>query len=514
MTMPLVRWCDVRSSEQQWRALEPAPTGNVGFTERGEYTFEGPGEGWSFRVDDEPLELTQSGTRSWRWQPGFYAGEVTAELVGPAPHDRFQFLLDVAPDPNKVGREVFSTMLYELWQEAPELVVGIEPATVRVGDLGSLEDPWLAFARLRRYVPEFLAATMPIRARPRHALKMRRVDTPLHQARRVDKQTAMALVRSTAAAVLLDDAGSTTPRLSSLRLDVPIAEETVDCAPNRAMLALLLGLVRRTTRLVEVLQERVDHEQESETRTPLVARWPARKAVLSNMAMQLKGLLRRAPFSDVQRAEITAAGLTAVAADPIYARAWNRGWRALRTTAEGGELSERMWISPSWEIYERWCFIRLGQTLRDAMPEWHWTRRADRWSGAAGGKKAELVLQPTFRSSETQAPGPWSVSRERIPDLILRVDSAERTRFVVLDVKYRASRANVLDAMASAHIYRDSLRIGSRRPDAALLLVPAGGGARWLEDPAFHLEHRVGIHVFSPSTALTTPSVIPEVLNA
>ena len=333
------------------------------------------------------------------------------------------FLLDVAPDASKVGREVFSAMLAELWQEAPELVVGSEPATTRIGDLDPLQNPWLAFARLRQYVPEFLRAVVPIQARPRQALRVRRADVPLHQARRIDRQTAATLVSSNAATLLLDDPGGAVANVSALRLDVPITEETVDSAANRTMLALLLGLIRRATGLTETLQQHVEREQESETRTLLRSRWPVRKAALSSMAVQLKSLLRRSPFAEVQRAEMTAAGLTAVAADPVYAHAWNRGWRALRTGAETGELSERMWISPSWEIYEGWCFVHLGRMLKDNVPEWQWTRRNDRWVGASGDRRAELILQPTFRARESEAPGPWSISRERVPDLVLRVES-------------------------------------------------------------------------------------------
>jgi len=148
------------------------------------------------------------------------------------------------------------------------------------------------------------------------------------------------------------------------------------------------------------------------------------------------------------------------------------------------------------------------------MPEWQWTRRNDRWIGSFGGRRAELILQPTFRSRDVEVPGLWSISKERVPDLVLRVDSTDRTRLVVLDAKYRASRSNILDAMESAHIYQDSLRIGSRRPDATLLLLPAGGGAKWLEDPAFQSEHRVGVQVISPQTEIELPRPITEALGA
>ena len=68
---------------------------------------------------------------------------------------------------------------------------------------------------------------------------------------------------------------------------------------------------------------------------------------------------------------------------------------------------------------------------------------------------------------------------------------------MVLDAKYRVSRPNVVDAMDSAHLYHDSLRWGDARPWASVLLVPRGGGAIWMETPAFLEEHGVGVIEFS-----------------
>ena len=107
----------------------------------------------------------------------------------------------------------------------------------------------------------------------------------------------------------------------------------------------------------------------------------------------------------------------------------------------------------------------------------------------------------------------WSVSGQRIPDLVLKVERADDLRFMVLDAKYRTSRSNVLDAMESAHIYQDCLRIGSRRPEGSLLIVPAAGGAGWLEDPSFQEEHRVGIHVLSPDSDTTLPGLVAGILG-
>jgi hypothetical protein len=171
-----------------------------------------------------------------------------------------------------------------------------------------------------------------------------------------------------------------------------------------------------------------------------------------------------------------------------------------------------MWMSPSWEIYERWCFVRLGRMLAAERPEWNWQRKNDRWVGTHCGQTAELLLQPTFPSRPVPHPGLWSISKERVPDLVLQVNSDEGARFVVLDAKYRTSRTAVLDAMESAHIYQDSLRLGSRRPDASVLLVPAGGGASWLEDEEFYAKHRVGVHVLSARGETHLPAVIRAAL--
>lgn len=512
---PQLRWRAVDQRSDAWLTLLPAPGENRGFVEATPYLFEKPNSNWAFYVDDEPLLDDFKDRSCWFWKPGFFAGEVTAELVRPDGTSAAVFLLDVAPDPGKMGREIFGRMVDELWNEAPQLVIGSEPAKSPIGDLGGMENPWLAFARLRRYAPEFLRALAPIRVRPRLALRARRDSAPLHHVRRVDRRTAASLLRSPAVALLFAPAGEPSQSLADSRLDVPVVEETVDAAANRAMLALALAVQRRARAVSLRLASLVEREAESETRTSLSARWPARKRFLDDVTAQLKVVLRHRPFALVQRAEVTAAGLTAIAADPIYSRAWGRGWRALRHGVEASASTERLWVSPSWEIYERWCFIRLGRLLANQMPAWNWRRleNPDRWVGSHADRRGELRLQPTFASMPQKTEGKWwSVSRQRVPDLVLSVEGPGGRAFVVLDAKYRTSRSNVLDAMESAHIYQDSLRFGSRRPEASLLVVPSTGGANWLEEPTFQVEHRVGVHVLSPESNSVLPILATRAL--
>ena len=167
-----------------------------------------------------------------------------------------------------MGREIFQRMIEELWNEDPMLVIGAEPATSPIGDLGVTEDPWLAFARLGRYAPEFLRALAPIRTRPRRALRVHRDSAPLHHVRRVDRGTAAAVLRNPALALFLtrlDDSQTLAPDSS---LDVPVVEETVDAAANRALLAMSLAVQRRARTLTDRLQSLVGKERRSQTQTP------------------------------------------------------------------------------------------------------------------------------------------------------------------------------------------------------------------------------------------------------
>lgn len=512
MTLPTqIGWRradDVSASSQ---LLSGAPTLNRGFVEAAQYLFEKPGTGWTLRIDDEPIPDAPD-PRYWLWSPRFFAGEVMGELVGYG--TSLLFSMDVSPDPAKVGREVFGRMVDELWAASPALVIGHEPAMRQIGALGRHDDPWLEFSRFRRYVPEFLQAMGIIRARPRRSLRGMRTSRPLHQIRRVDRRTAAALCASPIAAVLTGIAEASLG--AEGYLDVPLVEETLDSAANRALLALTLALIRRGQALQARLQTAVQREVGSETETPLESRWPVRNTLLVDLVAKVQRLLRHTPFPEVRGAEITAAGLTAIAGDPSYARAWNRGWRALRHGVEAPPTEERLWMSPSWQIYERWCFLRLGRLFVELAPHWDWKLDVAefQWRGEHAGNRATLDYMPTFRCLVPDQASRWSVSRQREPDLLLTIlGTGGSTRFVVFDAKYRASRSNVLDAMTSAHVYQDSLRVCGERAEASFLLVPAGGGAPWLEQAPFQTEHRVGVVPFTLDACPSLPSAIASLLN-
>ena len=494
--------------EHGTRELLPLPEQNLGFSELEEVTFRGPpGLRGQLLVDDAPVPAIAVGDcLTWRWKPGFYAGEVRAEFLALDGSRLGSWRLDVSPDDRKLGRDHFFDMLKSVRAFDPLLVVGQEPARHRLGALGQGEDPLVALARLRARAGAIRRALRAVIRQPLRTLRARRSLVPPHRVRRVDRRTALVALRQP---MLLEamgriEADESPGTARSLLADVPETERHLDSPGNRCLFAMLRALQRRCIDLFEELLRRVGAEEESQTRSGLAPRWPAWRAMLEALQRDLNSLSRCSPFRDVRQAEVTSAGLNAVSAHPLYARAWRLGWEALRSGVAGLEEEDLLPMNPTWEIYERWCFVELARRLRQWLPGVDWRRRSPTAveGGCSDGAVWWLWLQPEFPSSSgQQRPGFWSVSRLRRPDIVLGWERSGDSGFVVLDAKYRVGRPNVLDAMSSAHLYQDSLRMKDHRPSATVLLVPAPGGAPWLEDGAFVTRHRVGIAALGPDAA-------------
>ena len=218
------------AGESAPRPVDPAPATNAGFSEKGEYRFfVPPGGPWRFHVDDLPLKKTDAEAgASWEWTPGFYAGEVTAELIGPSGRPVSQYLLDVSPHLGKLGRDIFRKMLEEVWAADPALVLGEEPATTDVGARGDRDNSLIRFARMRRYGAGLLRALERVTRNPIRNLRTRRELVPAHRVRRVDRRTAQAVLRSRELLAVLTGQAATAEALTD-PLDVPVTESHLDC---------------------------------------------------------------------------------------------------------------------------------------------------------------------------------------------------------------------------------------------------------------------------------------------
>lgn len=488
-----------------------------GFRELGVYHFFAHVEGATLYIDEAPAQAAiLDGAQGWRWQPGFYAGQVAAELVGADGHRLAEYRLDVAPDASKLGADVFDGMLDELYAFDPRLLLGTEAAQASVGVVGDAAPPLLAYARLRRHGEALLNALRVVARQPLKRLQRERGLVPYHRVRRLDAASARNLLRRPDTAAFLR--GNVALAEGAMPLvEVSHSIDDLDNPANRALTTKLLAVRRRCVQVADALHDLAAREEESGTRTPLQPRLARKLEFLESLAAKLAKVARLEPYVSVSRPEVTAAGLNAISAHPAYARAYRFAWSALRPGVAGDNRDETLWISPTWEIYERWCFIRVADCLRKLFSDLTWTLRypsaqtdSIRLVGKGGGIRIEACLQRTFPSGGSADGGLRSVSLQLKPDLLMTMESGNVRRMLVLDAKYRISRQNVLDAMRSAHLYQDALRWDGARADCSLLLVPRGGGAPWLEDPEFHAANRVGVHVLGPGSE---SSGLPELLE-
>lgn len=217
-------------------------------------------------IDDEFLKTDGD---DWMWNPGFYAGQVCAELLCSDGRLRANYTLDVSPNPEKLGRDMFDTMLDQIWEFDPSLALGAEPAALPVGHEGNTSSPWLQYARMRTYGDKFLRALSAISRQPLRELVAERTHLPPHLARRADRQTALTALSVPQLLPILGLGGNSALTDKPLYFNVPVARETLDSAANRCIAAIVRAVLYRTVRLKRELREIVDKETASSTRTPL-----------------------------------------------------------------------------------------------------------------------------------------------------------------------------------------------------------------------------------------------------
>lgn len=472
-------------------------------------------------LDEVELPLAKPGTHnSWIWQPGFYAGTVLAELHDLDSQVLAKYRLDVSPDPAKLGQENFQSMLDQLFEFEPGLLAGTEAAQFGIGSEGDVTNPGLEYARLRRYGEQLRAALKQLTSRPLPQLSHERALVPAHQVRRLDAQSLTTLAKQPGSIGRLRgdilDGGS-----SPLLFNVPNSYEILDTPAHRTLFRIVRAVLRRTQSVIEAMSS-AKFEEPSTTRTALEPRLPYRLAYLTAFESALKQIIKRSPFSEVTRQEVSAAGLNAIAAHPIYARVFRSSWNILRPGIAGSG-DESLWMSPTWEIYERWCFLKTHTALKCVFPSLEWERhfptsREDCivFTGQQDGLTVSLYLQPRFPAIDQTAWNSFkSLSGERRPDIVLTYASNQTKRLLVFDAKYRISREGVLESMQSAHTYHDCLRWGEIAPAISLLFVPASGGVPVLETDEYKQKYGVGVVALSNHTTdFELAQVIASALNS
>jgi len=473
----------------------------AGFMEQGTYHFLSI-PGTELYIDDLPLTVgIQDGESVWLWSPGYFAGEVYAELLDSQGAVLAYYRLDVSPSAGKLGRESFERMLEQIFAFDPALLFGTESAQFGVGSHGQEVSPHLQYSRLRRYGELLLRALKQVAVRPLVSLRHERAWTPVRKVKRLDRQSLRQVLRDPGCLALLSPKAVPSP--AEVRFDVPSVYEDQDNPANQALAMVLHGVLRRCRQVIAAFEQLAANESLSESRTPLAPRLGRRIAFLESLHRELRKLQGAPPFCKQRHRQVTAAGLNAISAHPAYARAYRFGWYVLRAGLQGAAQDESLWITPTWEVYERWCYAMLVKQFQHHYPSLKWIRKEPSkredcmvWTGGGDSLVIEIWLQVSCPAIDRPPyRGFSSISRQRYPDIALTVRRDGQEHFIVMDAKYRSSRNAVLDAMASAHLYHDSLRWKGRRPDCALLLIPRGGAVPILQEAQYRLDNSVGVVV-------------------
>ena len=454
-------------------------------------------------VDDALLNVDDTG-QNWVWEPGFFAGEVGLELELPELSHPIRYQVDVSPAPHKSGRDQFNQYLQQIIDFMPQLATGTEPAMQNLSGRSGFVSLWLRYARLRQFIDRYLSGLKAIRHRPIVRLSSRREQIPLHMAKRIDGITVQRLTANPALLSALSGDLDAEPLLApeQCNLDVPFHEPSMDNPANRLMTRQLIEVRRLARSMLSELQDlRVSGP---ETETDLQMRLPRRIRFLKSIDKQLGRIARSEPFVSASIGKRGVADLNAVSGHPHYNMTYRAGIRILRQGLSDMGGDEQHYLAPTWEIYEVWCFVAFAKALQSRYPDYEWQLEQSPVSadlilrGQSGSKRIALFFQMTCPSLETpNRYGYFSVSRERRPDMLLEIVEGEKRTFICLDSKYTASKARILDSMASAHIYRDSLRDIKSVPTLSLIVVPANKNLPDLGATNYWQRNRVGCAVLA-----------------
>lgn len=456
-------------------------------------------EGARLFVDDAPLAMDPQ-RQYWLWSPGFYAGEVVVELELLGHHEPMRYLIDVAPAPNKSGREQYLEYISQIADYIPQLLMGTEPARHALGGRSHISlSSWIRYARLRCFIVPYLAALKAICDRPLVRNRYHREQMPIHLARWVDVNTVRRLEANPKllAAIAGQKVAYDNLNFGDNLLDVPFNEPTLDHSANRLIAIQLDGVLRLISHLIDQFTH--SNMSTSETETDIHTRMPRRIAYLIRVKKQLLKLSRLSPFNMVIRGQGGVAGINAISGNPLYNRGHSLGVRLLREGLSSLVDDEQHYLAPTWQVYEAWCFVALSRQLEQQLPEFQWAVKTGVASadmileGQKGDEQIKLYTQLVCPSLENQNRyGYYSISRERRPDLVLEYSDGDGRRFICLDSKYTTSRSGILNAMASAHIYRDSIKQKGAAPLCSVLLVPGNPGTTLLSSKEYVNRYGVG----------------------
>lgn len=417
----------------------------------------------------------------WRWtyRSESWCGRTTLTvLTGSAP---IEVHVEARPDGSKYGEDEYERMIERIVAYGSQLPWGLAPALTDAREVGGARLGATHPVLIAHYLQPLLEQLERLLLDPVLSQRRETLVQPLRSA-----QVASGTLNWLASRpVRLKQA-----RVGDRRVAVPqhLRRETFDHPANRYVVALI-------RRLRAVLHDTADalgrYSRGAFVDPPEQHRARHLAELTQRASMRLGAALRHPVLCALPAGEMTEGVVQIFADHPAYARFAKLARRLLDP---GLELSDRSGLAASvrrsWDLFEIYCLYRMLQELEHVLGDsWTFERKppvGHVLSGPAegvcwrarhfSGLRWEFYYQQVFGRA---ANGPFSITTQRRPDFCLALfDGRRLQRWILLDAKYRTARSSINEALASMHVYRDSLSWRSspsgdpRRADAGYLLVP------------------------------------------
>ncbi|MDO8040293.1 DUF2357 domain-containing protein [Janthinobacterium sp. SUN137] len=454
-------------------------------------------------VDDVEVYANKDGL--YQWIPSFLSGTVQLAVVVSEAAE-FVFHVHIGSSEKKLSDAQYEAMVSEIRCFRASLLLDNSGATLGFDEETSASklDALVRLARINAYAPLFLRQLQPITDAPHRTLQQSTRPILLSQAKRLHSSA----LREPRIAAIAMDATKHSEFIDTMYVTSPVVSPTFDTPSNRALKSLIKRMLAQTTSLLAAVQEHKlgGDKQEQEQRRP------RRERALQMILEKLKVFLLLEPFASAACTNASAGGLTQIATQPAYSGAYRSGTKALWLGTAGDNEQDQLPVRPTWGVYEAWCMVHLLARISQVFSG-RLSRTTKRGIVTADESyvmqldqhvRMEVHFQARFPAGDgnTAENRGWCLSGLRIPDVVIGIVSGEKCEFIVMDAKYRRHRDNVLEAMESAHIYHDALRVNRMRAAFCLLLLPAIADVPHLDNSAFLFEHGVGtVSEFSPGGA-------------
>lgn len=500
--MKLRVWIDGNRGSDPCAVLDQANQPVTGFSELCRYLIECPQAfpNAQLYADDARLQKIDG---YWLWQPGFYAGEVDLELVVNDEGISTNWRVDVSNDPSKSGKEAWQQFIQDITSFDSSMISGSEPAQHQLGGMSRYAGVWLRYARIKQFFSRYEQGLNAIIHHPVYGYQQRTKQYPLDRLKKITPSVVQQLVRHadllTGGSVELrrSDANIHQLQIRATHFDI-----TWNTPANRQLKYQLKLVDRRITQVLTKLKslQKADVYETSATQTSISDRLARKIDYLTAARGQLRYAAVQMPFLAADLKQSYGLNFDAIAGHPHYQLTWRMGVRLLREGISGLSCDENHYLVPSWDIYEAWCFVALAEGLKRTFSNMKWklSQHAGRLTFWAknSGQSIKLHSQKSFpallKRPSLNDRMPHSISSMRRPDLVLEITNTGVTQFICLDSKYTSRGKRILEEMASAHIYHDSLRWHQKRPVLSLLLVPRNQELAGLERESWWHQHKTG----------------------